>query len=1559
MSARDDVALPLTAAQRELWLAEQRTDGMLPGYRVGEYLELHGPFDADLFLSALRQAVTENEALHVRFTESADGPRQILRVPTDWNPHHLDLSDRDDPHAAALEWMTADRDRPLDLARDALFSQALIKLSDDRHLWYHSYHHLVSDGFGYALFARRVAAVHTALVEGRTPEPTPFPSLCDVVDADTAYHASEQRAADRAHWTARLTALSEPVRIGRASADPGSGSQRLPITTGDGCGVLEAAAERVGVRWSRVLIAAVALYLHRRTGAHDLVLGLPVTGRAADPCLLATPGVVSNMVPLRLTVCPDTTWSALVAHVAREVRAATDHQRYRGEDIHRDLGLPGVPGSFCSAVVNVMSYDSDLRFAGLPATAHSLSRSSVADLAVWALDRRDGNGPRVELHAAADAWDEDERRGHQRALGHLLEQLAEIDPDLPVGRLLLAPPTDVSTPQPPPARAAHLADLFEEQVRRTPDAVAVTAPDATLTYAELDARANRLAHLLTSHGAAPERLVALALPRSAELVAALLAVLKTGAGYVPLDPDHPAGRLTDLLDDTRPAVLVTVDPVRSRLPRRPAAHLVVLDDPDTAAALAARTATAPPAVARDPRHPAYVIHTSGSTGRPKGVVASHAGVANLFFHQRGTLFPAVESAAGPRMRVALTTSVSFDASWDQLACLFAGHELHVLDRDTWADPDAFLAHLARHRLDLVNTTPSYLRVLLDHGLLDDSDGDDSDGNGGDGGRWRPSVVVVGGEAVPERLWRDLRAAEGVRSFNFYGPTECTVDALTTPVAAAPRPAIGHPVTGARAHVLDSALEPVPTGVPGELYIAGAGLARGYLNRPGLTAERFVADPWGPPGSRMYRTGDLVRRTSDGALEYLGRADEQVKIRGFRIEPGEVEARLATHPAVARAAVVARDDDGSGPRLVAYVVPAPGAEPRPELLRDHLCDHLPDHMVPAAFVPLEALPLTPSGKLDRRALPAPAPTAPTSGRAPRTPREELLCELFADVLGVPRVGVDDDFFALGGHSLLAMRLLSRIRTALDADLRLGDLFDAPTVTGVAAALDAADSGRTRPALRPHPRPGAVPLSSAQRRLWFLQRIEGTGPTYNIPLALRLSGTLDRAALAQALTDVVSRHESLRTVFPDERGVPVQRILDAPRSAPHLPATDSTESELPERLTAAARRVFDLAAEPPLHTELFTLAPDEHVLLLVLHHIVGDAWSLGALARDVTLAYAARRRGEQPDWAPLPVQYADYTLWQRDLLGDATDPDSLSARQLAFWTQNLAGLPERVDLPTDRPRPNATTYRGDKRELRLDAGLHRELRDLARTHGASLFMVLQAGLAALLHKLGAGTDVPIGAPVAGRTDEAADDLIGFFVNTLVLRTDTSGDPTFTELLGRVRLGTLAAYAHQDLPFEHLVEELNPTRSLAHHPLFQTMLALQNAPLGDFDLPGLHVTTSLVSTRTAKCDLTFNLTERTAPDGTPAGLTGVVEYSTDLFDPATVDGMIERWIRLLTSAIADPHRRLSRFDVLTDAERGLLLPTPEPKPAPVDTLVRLFEARVGECPGAVAVVSGDVAL
>ncbi|MEU6237975.1 amino acid adenylation domain-containing protein [Kitasatospora sp. NPDC047058] len=1259
MSRRDGDVLPLTAAQREIWLAEQRSRTAIPGYRVGECLEIHGPVDPELFDAALRRVVGEVDALHVSFVDDGDGPRQVLRAAWDWAPAHLDLSGEPSPRAAATAWMERDLMRPLDLARDPLFGHALIRLSPTEFLWYLNYHHVVLDAISSSMLRQRVGDVYSALAGGGAVPPCPFGSLQDLVDSDTAYRASADFKADRAYWTDRFADLPAPTRLtDTAATDPHRAlrpAEERELRRPD---ALRAAAGRSGVRWSRLLIAATALYAHRLTGNQDVVLAMPVTARrGADRDLTAVPGTLSNVVPLRLTVRPDMPWRELVAQAAREVEAAVAHERYRSEDLLRDLGAPGGIGTAFPLIVNIMAFNSRPSFAGHPASVHHFVSGSTTDLAVWVFDYRDGNPPLLRLHGSPEAYGDDDLVAHQERLLALLDTVADCDPDEPVGRIDLLAAEErhelaaLGAGPVAAAPAASLPELFREHVRATPDLVALVCGDVSLTYAELDARANRLAHALIGRGAAPERLVAVALPRSAELVVAVLAVLKTGAAYVPVDPGYPAARIAYLLDDARPALVVTDTRSGDRLPDGGPVDRLVLDDPETAALVAGHPVV-DPMVAVEPDHPAYVIYTSGSTGRPKGVLPTHGGLLDLLTDHRQVHFAPVPQERR-RLRVALTTSVSFDASWNQLLALFGGHELHVLEHATWTDPDAFVAYSARCGLDFVEATPSYLQVLVAHGLLSDPER-------------RPALVAAGGEAVPERLWEQLRAAEGVRCLNLYGPSECTVNSVVAAVGSSPRPVIGRPVANARLYVLDGALRPLPAGVSGELYIAGAGLARGYLNRPALTAGRFVADPFGPAGSRMYRTGDQVRWDASGSLEFLGRTDDQVKIRGFRVELGEIEAVLAEHPQVARAAVLVRTEEE--PRLVAYAVPEPGTTVTDTALRDHLRDRLPRHMVPAAYVLLDALPLTPNGKFDRRALPAPGRQPAAPGRAPRTATEHLLAGLFAEVLGVSEPALDDSFFDLGGHSLLATRLVARARSVLGVELRLGDLFDAPTVAELAAAVDVA--GRARPALGRSERPETVPLSFAQRRLWFLHRMEGPSATYNIPLTLRLSGSLDQRALEDALADVAERHESLRTVFPTVDGVPCQRVLDPDRARPRLRVTELGERELPARLAEAARYGFDLAAEPPLHAELFRLAPEEHVLLLVVHHIAGDGWSTGPLSRDLTTAYAARSEGAKPEWAPLPVQYADYALWQRELLGDGADPDSLLNSQLGYWRSKLA-------------------------------------------------------------------------------------------------------------------------------------------------------------------------------------------------------------------------------------------------------------------------------------------------
>ncbi|MEV8510244.1 amino acid adenylation domain-containing protein, partial [Actinoplanes sp. NPDC051475] len=1072
-----------------------------------------------------------------------------------------------------------------------------------------------------------------------------------------------------------------------------------------------------------------------------------------------------------------------------------------------------------------------------------------------------------------------------------------------------------------------MAALFEAQVAATPDAPAVHAGGVVVTYAELNRRANRLAHLLIRRGAGPDDLVALSLPRDERLVTATLAVLKAGAGYLPLDATYPVDRLAYMVEDARPALAIGAGadgPVAVTC-RAAGVSWVDLQSAGAAAELAAQPDRDPTdsdrAVALDRRHLAYTIYTSGSTGRPKGVMITQLNMANL------VLWGIREFGRSGLAHVLFTTSLNFDVSVFELFCpLICGGTVEVL-------PDALA--LARRPADaphatIISGVPSVLSSLAAEGEL----------------RTTSDVVIVCGERVTADAARSIKSAtRASRLMNIYGPTEDTVYATWwsdhEPVTGAPP--IGAPIDNNSAYVLDDALRPVPPGVVGELYLAGTGLARGYLNRPDLTAERFVADPFGGPGARMYRTGDRVRWTRDGLLDYLGRSDSQVKVRGFRIELPEIESVLAGCPGVRQVAVLAREDRPGDTRLVAYVVGDAGLD-RAALDR-HAREALPEYMVPSAVVALERLPLTSNGKLDRKALPAPDYAGGVGG-APRTPAEERLCELFTDVLGVPQVGVDDSFFDLGGHSLLATRLVSRVRTTFGAELSVGTIFQAPTVAQLASRLDGAESAR--PALVPMRRAGAVPMSFAQQRLWFIDRLEGASSTYNLPVSYRLTGSLDVEALQAALSDVVARHESLRTLLREVDGQPVQVILPAEPVVLHRVALDG--GDLDGVLDWLAGHVFDLAAETPLRATLVEAGPDDHVLMMLFHHSGSDGESEGPLRRDLAHAYRARLEGRAPDWLPLPVQYADYALWQHQLPIEA---------QVEFWRSALADLPVELEYPTDRPRPAVASGRGQGFTVELDAGLHAAMLELCRRTGTTMLMVAHAALATVLTRLGAGTDIPIGTPAAGRSDEQLDGLIGFFVNTLVLRTDTSGDPTFVELLERVRESSLAAYNHQDVPFDRIVEAVNPPRSPARNPLFQVMLQVDLGAAEDdvLELPGVAAREVLTARRNEKFDFSMIIRAAVAADGRPQPMLAQVGFATDLFDEASVRRMFDHLVRVLQAVTAEPGQRLGAIDILGPAQRADLLrlgagPAPDRGKFAETSLQEAFRRQVERTPDAVAV-------
>ncbi|MFH8707046.1 amino acid adenylation domain-containing protein [Streptomyces rubrogriseus] len=1542
--------IPLSYAQQRLWFLHQ-LEGPTATYNIPTTLRLTGALDTDALHAAFSDLLARHESLRTIYAEDDQGAQQVvLPVEAVATPFAVvDVAAED-----VAERVAEAARHAFDLGAEIPVRARLFRVSEREHVLLLLVHHIASDAWSRGPLAQDLTTAYTARCTGDAPTWQPLPVqyadyavwqqeiLGDDTDADSL--AGRQLA----YWREQLAGLPEQLDLPTDRPRPATADHtgdRVEFTLpADLHTRLTELARETNTTAFMVLQAALATLLTRHGAGEDIPIGTPIAGRTDD----ATDHLIGffvNTLVLRTDTSGNPTFRQLLTRVRDTDLTAYTHQDLPFERLVEALNptrsLTHHPLFQTMLTLHNTQGTKTDRFAGLAAeVVASESVSARFDLS-FALTEHFGADHSCEgmsggVTYSTALFDRATVRDLADRLVRLLAA-AVAHPGRPVGqleimdaaerRLVLQEWNDTAA-EPP---AASVTGLFERQARRSPEATAVEFGEVRLSYAELNARANRLARHLVARGAAPGRFVAVALPRSAELVATLLAVLKSGAAYLPIDPHYPAERVEYMLADAGPALTVT-EPVAEDA-------LSGYGDAD----LGADELRGPVHGA----HPAYTIYTSGSTGRPKGVVVPRGALDN-FLADMGRRF-----TPGAGDRLLAVTTVGFDiAGLEIFLPLLHGAVLVLADEETARDPHALLHRVSASGITMVQATPSLWQGVVAVA------GDELAG----------VRVLVGGEALPSELARALTdRARGVT--NLYGPTEATIWATAADVAES-GPVIGRPLANTSAYVLDSALRPVPVGVPGELYLAGEQLAQGYHLRPSLTSERFTADPYGPAGTRMYRTGDLVCRRRDGALRYLSRVDQQVKLRGFRIELGEIEAELSRHPAVAESAVTVREDRPGDRRLVGYVVPK-GPVPSARELRERLRGRLPEFMVPTAFVVLDALPLTPNRKLDRKALPAPEYDGEPVGRGPRDPREEILCALFAEVLGVARVGIDDGFFDLGGHSLLATRLVSRIRTALGVELSVRRFFETPTIAGLSGALDRAAGARAPLAARP--RPERVPLSPAQQRLWFLHQFEGPSATYNMPTALRLSGPVDRAALERAIGDVLVRHESLRTVFAADDGGSWQVVLPADRAAGRLDVVDVTAGEVAERVGEAARHAFDLTADIPFLARLFRVSDTEHVLLLLIHHIAGDGWSMAPLARDLTAAYAARCAGAAPDWEPLPVQYADYALWQREVLGDESDPDSVAARQLAYWKEALAGLPEQLELPTDRPRPATAGYTGDRIAFTVPAALHARLTELARSTHSSLFMVVQAAFATLLTRLGAGEDIPVGTAVAGRNDAATEDLVGFFVNTLVLRTDTGGNPTFRELLGRVRERDLAAYAHQDVPFERLVEALNPARSLAHHPLYQVMITFNNtADAGARTAPDapaasgeagalLNATRMTAGTGVAKFDLALTFGERHDPAGGPAGMRGSLEYRTELFDPETAESVISRLLGVLGSVTADPDRPIGGIGLLDPAERRQVLRewNDTARPQREGTLPQLFEEQVGRTPRRPAFSAGGTTL
>ncbi|MBD6618564.1 amino acid adenylation domain-containing protein [Komarekiella sp. 'clone 1'] len=1521
-------------------------------------LTLQGKLNTPEFRRAWQYVVERHSILRTCFVwEGLKEPVQIVhrQVSLPWQEYNWQhLSSEEQQQKLELFWQS-DRSRGLELTQPPLMRFTLVQLSENSYSFTWSHHHLLLDGWSVPLVFKEVFACYKAFSNGQDVHLEPIRPYRDYI----VWLQQQNLAEAETFWRQMLKGFTTPTQLSvqgtRKLLAQTDGSQerevKLSVVT---TARLQSLAKQHQLTLNTLLQGAWALLLSHYSGQEDVVFGAVTSGR---PPILAKVesmvGLLINTLPIRVQVSPE---EFLLPWLGKIKEQLVEARQYEYSPLVKVQGWSEVPK-------DLSLFESIVVFENYPLDTSLLEQNLNLEIKNFHAFERTNYPitltviPGEELLlkiTCSDRFDIDTITRILRHLQTLLEGMLT-KPQQRLGELSLLTEaerhqllvewndTEVEYPQ----QCIH--ELFEAQVEKTPDAVAVVFADQELTYKELNTKANQLGHYLRSLGVKPEELVGICIERSLEMVIGLLAILKAGGAYIPLDPSYPKERLAYMLEDSQPSVLLTQQYLVKSLPNHKAKVVCI----DGNWGLIADENTGNPVCNITCDHLAYVIYTSGSTGKPKGAMNTHRGICNrLMWMQDAYQLTTADS-------VLQKTPFSFDVSvWEFFWPLLTGARLVVAQPEGHRDTNYLVNLIFQQQITTLHFVPSMLQVFLEAEGLEKCQS--------------LKRVIASGEALPAQLQKRFSNKLDAQLHNLYGPTEAAVDVTfwqckdcVTNQKIVP---IGRPIANIQIYLLDKYLNPVAIGVTGEVYIGGVGVGRGYLNRPDLTAEKFIPNPFqrgrgagGQGGKgvtennseRLYKTGDLARYLPNGEIEYIGRIDYQVKVRGFRVELGEIEALINQYPAVQETVVIVSGDSEDSKRLVAYVVPQSQTLTIAEL-RGFLESKLPSYMIPAAFVILEALPLTPNGKVDRKALPIPEFIQISSSNIilPSTPIENLLAGIWAEVLGIEKVGINNNFFELGGHSLIATRVISRIRQVFKVELALRYLFEKPTIAGLAKEIEKAlkvDSRNEPRNIERILRSQELPLSFAQQRLWFLDQLEPNNSFYNIAAAVRLEGQLNIGALEQSFNEIISRHEALRTNFQTIEGQAIAVISEAISLI--LPIFDISElplnlqeAEVKKQASQEAQKPFDLKGDLLLRVKLLRLNQQEHIILLTIHHIVSDGWSIDILVRELATLYQAFCNGQPSPLPALPIQYVDFAAWQREWL-----QGEILKTQISYWLKQLKNAPKVLELPTDHPRPAIQTFRGSTYSFKLSNQLSCSLNKLSQQQGSTLFMTLLAAFQTLLWRYTGSEDIVVGSPIANRNRAEIEGLIGFFVNTLVLRTNLAGNPNFEELLKRVREVALGAYAHQDLPFELLVEELQPQRDLSHTPLFQVMFVLQNAPMSALELPGLTLSPLESNSDSAKLDLTLYITE------TVDGLLGNLEYNTDLFEESSIQRMAAHLQTLLEGIVANPQQRLSELPLLTEFERRQLMVEWNDTEVkyPQQCIHELFEAQVEKTPDAVAVV------